>query len=138
MPIRPFPFYTHSLLSRTPTLTLTCIHPHMLTLTCTVIDLDFLGFNGVEPSFLGGFRDKVQTSSSSFLLPSSYLSLGCSHLHISPSLPPSLSLPLLQVKEFAPTMYDSIVTDPNMKKYIENPFQALEEAKDILRTFQGR
>lgn len=35
-------------------------------------------------------------------------------------------------------MYDSIVTDPNMKKYIENPFQALEEAKDILRTFKGQ
>jgi len=35
-------------------------------------------------------------------------------------------------------MYDSIITDPNMRKYMDNPFKAMEEGKEILRTFQGR
>lgn len=50
----------------------------------------------------------------------------------------STARPLCQVKEFAPNMYNALMTDPNMKKYMEDPFKAVEEGKELLRNFQNR
>ena len=44
-----------------------------------------------------------------------------------------------KVKEFRPTFYDTILKDPDLVKYIENPFKALEEGRAIMAEYgQGR